>query len=369
MRAPSGGNALRRRIQASADEAVLAAEVLAGLPFCFHETDRIREEVHDALGFYARRGWLVDPVAFHPAPPAPRVLPIGQRNEQGVAFEELAFESGYAPRLGEPGRDRWLAYEENWTAHARLFRHADSADRPWIVCIPGYRMGDPLVDQVGLRVRWLHEDLGFNVAVPTMPFHGPRSTGRRSGDGYLTGDFLDTIHAQAQAVWDIRRLLRWLSAEAAGRIGLYGVSLGGYTAAMVAALEPDLDCVVAGIPAVDFADLMHANAPAPLIWLSEQLGYPWEEVDAVLRVVSPLAMPLAVPRERCFLFAGEADALAPPTHARDLWEHWGQPEIAWYPGGHVSFVWEQEVENLLLRAFTATGLLAPLRRPDLRLVG
>jgi hypothetical protein len=57
-----------------------------------------------------------------------------------------------------------------------------------------------------------------------MPLHGPRRVGRRGGDGYLSGDFLDTIHAQTQAVWDIRRLIAWLRAEGAQRVGVQGVS-------------------------------------------------------------------------------------------------------------------------------------------------
>lgn len=365
---PATGHPFWRSLQAAVDEIFVAAEVLGGPPSNFHEVERLREEVDEALAFQSRRGWQADPASYHGAPPLPRTLPIVQREEQGIRFEELRFESGYAPWLGEPGRDRWLAYEENWHARVRLYRHRGGEERPWIVCIPGYRMGDPLVDHVGFRVRWLHEELGFNVAVPVMPFHGPRRRGRRGGDGYLTGDFLDTLHAQAQAIWDVRRLLRWLEDEGATRIAIYGLSLGGHTAAMVSALEPGLECVVAGIPAVDLADLVHANLPAPLAWLTRQVGFPWEEVDTLLRVVSPLEIAPAIARERCFIFAAEADGLAPPSHARDLWEHWGQPAIAWYPGGHVSFAWEDAVENLLLQAFTSTGLLSPLRRPSLRLV-
>lgn len=366
---PCHGNGIWRGVQAVADEVFFAAEILAGAPLSFHEQERIQAEVKKALGLYARRGWLADPASFHPAPPAPVALPIEAHTEQGISFEQLSFESGYAPFDGEPGRDRWLSYEENWTAHARLYRHADAAERPWIVCVPGYRMGDPLVDYTGFHIQWLHETLGFNVAVPVLPFHGPRQVGRRGGDGYLTGDFLDTIHAQAQTVWDVRRLIRWLEVQGASQIALYGVSLGGYSTSMVASLEPDLGCAIVGIPVIDYADLLHFNVPAPLIWLSRELGFPWGDIDDVLRVVSPLALSRAIPRERCFIFAGTADALVPPAHARDLWEHWERPELRWYSGGHVSFVWEPEVEKLLLKAFAATGLLErPAASPPLRLV-
>jgi hypothetical protein len=82
----------------------------------------------------------------------------------------------------------------------------------------------------------------------TRSAHGPRRVFGRSGDGFLTGDFVDTLHAQAQAVWGVRRLVGWLRANQATAIGLYGISLGAYTSALVASLEDDLSCVIAGIP-------------------------------------------------------------------------------------------------------------------------
>jgi dienelactone hydrolase len=218
-------------------------------------------------------------------------------------------------------------------------------------------MGHHTVDFVGFRVSWLYRDLGLNVAVPVMPFHGPRSVGRRSGDGYLSGDFLDTIHAQAQAVWDARRLIAWLRKRGAPAVGIYGVSLGGHTAASIAAHEPGLDCVIAGIPASDLLDIIHANTSGVAVWLTSHLGFPWEDVRQIMRVISPLALPVRVPRDRCFLFAGRFDALAPPSQARALWEHWGRPRLVWYQGGHVSFFLEREVRDLIAEALRATGFV------------
>ena len=79
--------------------------------------------------------------------------------------------------------------------------------RPWLVCIHGYQMGRPLIDLSAFRPEWLARQHGLNLLLPVLPLHGPRTRGRRSGDGYLAGDILDTIHAQAQAMWDMRRLL------------------------------------------------------------------------------------------------------------------------------------------------------------------
>jgi hypothetical protein len=35
------------------------------------------------------------------------------------------------------------------------------------------------------------------------------------------------------------------------------------------------------------------------------------------------------------VIAGLGDRLAPPEQSLMLWEHWGRPELHWFPGSHV----------------------------------
>jgi hypothetical protein len=350
--APRRGLALASKI--ALDEIFLAAE-LASAPVV-RETGRLVEELSNALRLFGRRGWLDDPASYHQTPPPLEHVVLSPGRLPGFGFECLRFESGYAPHRGEPGRERWLARSENQNGWAWVLRHPGET-RPWLVCIPGYRMGTPLVDFAGFRARWLHRRLGLNLLIPVLPLHGPRRSGGRSGNGYLSGDFVDTLHAQTQAVWDIRRLLSWLGAQGAPAVGLHGVSLGAYTAALVAAMEPNLVCVIAGIPAADFPRLARSHVPDPVLWAAERRGFSFEQVEQLLRVVSPFAFEPRVPRERRYLYAGLVDRLASPAHALDLWEHWGRPRVAWYHGSHVSYLWEPEVKRLLLDALEEQGLL------------
>ena len=82
-----------------------------------------------------------------------------------------------------------------------------------------------------------HKILGLNVLIPVLPLHGPRRIGRRSGDGFLGGEVLDTVHAETQAIWDIRRMIGWLRGQGALSVGATGLSLGGYTTALLAGIE------------------------------------------------------------------------------------------------------------------------------------
>lgn len=342
-------------LKVAADEVFLATELVSGaLLLRGADRRRLAREIAAAHGLFERRGWLAEPASYHRTPPPLRAVDEQPARLGRLRYRHARFESGYAPHPGEPGSRRWARYHANRTAHAWLLRHEEK--RPWVVCVPGFRMGHPFVDLTGFRARWLHEGLGLNVAIYVMPFHGPRRTGRRSGDGYLSGNFVDTLHAQAQAVWDLRRLVGWLRRTGAPAVSVHGISLGAYTAALLAALEPRLDAVVAGIPASCFVGLARSHVPPGIAALLARLGFPLARIEEVLRVVSPLAMPVRVPRERRFVYAGTADRLAPPEQAWDLWRHWERPHVTWYQGSHVSFLFEPAVRNLLRSALVGDQL-------------
>ena len=344
------------------DELFFATELaMAPLP-TRRDRNRLWGELQKSLAFFEKNGWLDDPSGYHENPPPLEVTRFDEFRSRWIPYRHMQFESGYEPHRGEPGRARWLSYTANRTGHAWLLKHP-GPPRPWLVCIPGYRMGRPLVDFTGFRAGWLHKTLGLNVAIPVIPLHGPRRrTGRRSGDGFFSGDFVDTVHAQAQAVWDIRRLVGWLRSHGAPAVGTYGVSLGGYTAALHASLEEGLDCVIVGIPATDFARLLQTHVPNIVLKAAERFGVSFSAVERLLSVVSPFSFAPRVPRERRFLYAGLVDQLTSPDHARDLWHHWEEPRVAWYQGGHVSFLWQKEVREIVLEAVCAAnmGTAAPL---------
>jgi hypothetical protein len=356
--APRRGIALASKV--ALDEIFYASEVVSATLASLRELRRVAGEVEQALALYQARGWLDQPERYHTKPPLLRDLGIETKRSRFGDHAHARFESGYAPHSGEPGRERWQSYHANRTAHVRLLEHS-GAPRPWLVCIPGYRMGQVAVDFTGFRTRWLHRTLGLNVAVPVMPLHGPRRAGRRGGDGWFSGELLDTVHAQAQAIWDLRRLVGWLRHhKRAPRVGVYGVSLGAHTAALLAAHDAELACVIAGIPAADLIRLLRTHVPELVLRAAERFGLDLESASRALRVVSPLAVRPLVPRERRYLYAGVADRLAAPEHALELWRHWDEPRLAWYQGSHMSFLWEQSVTALVREALVESGLLAPL---------
>lgn len=324
---------------------------------------RIVGEVSAALAQFESAGWLQRPASYHTDPPAARPTRVS-RKALGYAYEQLEFDSEYEPHAGEPGRERWLSYQPCRRAHAWMIRQPRE-QRPWLVCIPGYGMGMPWVDQVAFQVPWLVQRMKLNVLIPVLPLHGPRRIARVSGDGFFAGDCLDTLHAETQAVWDVRRMIRWLRQESGEAIGVYGISLGGYTAALLAGLEDELNCVLAGVPCSDFITLAKLHNPPALLREAETLGLDWQRLAQLYRVISPLAMEPRIGWRGRHLIAGSLDSIVPADQVELLWQHWERPHTVWYEGSHLSFTWEPAV-RACIRSSLRTHLCPPARRGSAR---
>lgn len=326
------------------------------------EYEQVAAELAAARVLFDAQGWLADPASYHRRPPPltdPEVAGTGWA--MGLSYERLRFTSGFEPRVGEPGREHWASYEPNRTAWATVVRHRDR-DRPWVVALHGFGMGQPFMDFVGLHVARLHRELGLNVVVPTLPLHGPRKVTRFSGEVFLSFDLMATVHAMTHTMWDVRRLLSWLRTQGAPAIGVYGISLGGYAAALLAALE-ELDCVIAGVPVSDFPALFHAHSPRHIRLRAAEHEILRGNAEIVHRVIGPLAMSPLVAPDRRFIYAGLADRMSRPQQAHALWEHWGRPDICWYPGNHIGFLIDPTVTEFVRASLTYAGL-ADLAPPD-----
>ena len=340
--------------QAFRDEIVLTGFRMFRPPSDVHVFERINREVRAALEFYRQQGYLDNPEEFFMAPPPltdVTVLPVKTR---GRSYERMVFDSGYEPRVGEPGREQWLGYTANKREYALLLRHREP--RPWLVCVHGAVMGRGLLDLTLFRASHLHTDLGLNVVLPVLPMHGPRARGLPQGAAFPGEDVLDDVHAAAQGVWDVRRLLSWIRAqEPNSRIGLNSLSLGGFITSLVASLEDGLTCAILGVPVADMTELLGRHAGMrrsdprrETVALAEPLG----------RMVSPLSLDPRVPMAGRFIYAGIADQLVHPREqVVRLWEHWGRPEIVWYKGGHTGFFQSRPVQRFVDAALVQSGLV------------
>ncbi len=310
----------------------------------------VRYELDEAHELYVDRGWLAEPETFHGEPP-PLENPV-IKSMRPYRCEHMRFRSEYEPDAEDPAIDRWLDYGANRTAHAWVLRHRDDKPRPWLVVIHGFGMGSPWMDLPGLRLYDLHKKHGVNIVSYVMPLHGPRRGNNPRHEVFGRG-IANLVHTEANAMWDLRRIIGWIDREYGDTpIGAYGISLGGYTTALLAGLEQRLDFAVAGVPATCFVELFVRNLPPQD---GEKLGDFWERAATTLNVISPLAMSPKVPHDGRYIFGGVLDRLIPVDAVRELWLHWEQPRIEWFNGSHISFMRETAVENLLAEAIEGRG--------------
>jgi hypothetical protein len=336
------------------DEVLVSVfRVIRGLPDV-EVFEAIEREVIAALEFYERNGWLDNPEPFFATPPPLTEVSIRRVKQGERCHERISFDSGYAPHPGAPGGERWRSYSANDREYALVLRHDEP--RPWLVCIHGSEMGRADIDLRLFRAWHLHENLGLNVALPVLPIHGPRKRGLPKGVAFPAENLIDNVHATAQAVWDIRRLLSWIrSQEPDSAIGLNSMSLGGYIASLVASLEDGLTCAILGVPVIDLIQVFgyHAGLAADdprqrVLDLATPIG----------RMLSPLSLSPRVPLQGRFVYSGLADQVVHPrAHAVRIWEHWGRPDVVWYRGGHMSFFRSGPVQEFIDDALVQSGLV------------
>jgi hypothetical protein len=347
--APAPDITTQMNFKAALDEVVLGYFIASAKLPSGIEAERLCEQAQKLETDFRERGWDVDPTGFNPAPPPPEDVRINAQRDAGVDYELLSWDSGYAPDAELPVAAAYRDLPRNNRYAARVLRHP-GVPRPWLLCIHGYRMGAPLLDFSLFNPQWLHHRLGFNLIQPILPLHGMRASGVRSGDQFLDGNPLDLVYAEAHCLWDLRRTLAWLrQQEENPRIGVYGLSLGGYNASLLASYDAGLDFVVAGIPVIDFASALYRFMPPSQLRYLAAKNMDEARYRTLLRVVSPLARPPLIAKEHLHIFAGTGDRIVLPHHPVQLARHWEVP-INWFQGSHLSIRYEPMVAETLREA-------------------
>ena len=138
----------------------------------------------------------------------------------------------------------------------------------------------------------------------------------------------------AQAVHDFRSIVDYLRHTGVDRIALTGISLGGYTSALVASVDDRLEAVIPNCPVVTPSTMFDEWFPAnKLIRLGLRLSnISRDELTAGLSYHCPLNYRPLLPKDRRMIITGLGDRMAPPDQAVMLWEHWNHCALHWFPG-------------------------------------
>jgi pimeloyl-ACP methyl ester carboxylesterase len=258
--------------------------------------------------------------------PVARVSP----NEFGVphAFD-LSWDSDYQPFIAGM-RERYERTTENQAASVRMFCAEEK--RPVALLIHGYMAGNYQVEARLWPVqRFLRS--GYDVAFFTLPFHGVRANPARRGAPEFPGaDPRFSNEGFRQVIGDLRNFMAWLREQGHPEIGVMGMSLGGYTAALLATVQDDLAFCVPVIPLASLADF--AREQGELSAAPEAEAQEHALLERIYRVVSPVDRRPRIAPARTLVVAAKADRITPVAHARKLAAHFGAPLVSWH-GGHL----------------------------------
>jgi pimeloyl-ACP methyl ester carboxylesterase len=263
------------------------------------------------------------------APPAP-IRPLVRRVRplpDGGEVVDLSWRSDSTPFLDEL-RDAYVAHEANRVAHARLF--AGARPRPAVILVHGYLGGRYGVEEVAWPIAWMVRR-GLDVALPVLPFHAARARAQGGPPPLPAADPRYTNEGFRQAIFDLRALAGWLRARGAPAVGVMGMSLGGYTTALLATVADDLAFAVPVIPLASIADVARDQGRLGSRHEAQAQHRALEEAN---RVVSPLARPGRVPADRVLVVGAEVDRITPIAHAERLARHFAAP-LHRLPGSHL----------------------------------
>ena len=299
---------------------------------------------HDHLRFYAELASAQDPELSFPAPTSePRISsrpanPIAEWMAKG-SVHNVRFDSSFQA-VNPALREQCSGYARNNVVRAQHWRH-DDGPHPTLCVIHGF-MGSPyLFNGLFFSLPWFYRS-GYDVLLYTLPFHGARAERGSpfSGYGYFAHGFAGFAEAMSQAVHDFRSLIDYLEFTGVDRVALTGMSLGGYTSALIACIDDRIQAVIPNVPVVAPDRTVDEWFPANYVvrWRELIAGTDNQLVHAATRYPSPLNYAPLVPKDRRLIIAGLGDRLAPPEQAELLWEHWDRCAFHWFPGNHVLHV-------------------------------
>ena len=291
-----------------------------------------------------------------PGPVAPR-----ERTLRRTAWGAECIEASWArhtppsPTRRCTGRDAYLAHVANRTAHARLY--VGGGARPTaVILVHGYMSGQWAIEERAWPIRWLNQR-GLDVAVTVLPFHGVRARAEGGAPPFPGADPRFTNEGFRQAVADLRVLITLLKRRGATAVGMMGMSLGGYTTALMATLD-ELAFAVPLIPLSSTADFAEGSGPAGD---GREGRAPARGArGAASWVVSPFARPSRVPPECVLVVGAEADRVTPIAHAERVADHLGSPLLR-VGGGHLVQTWRTQAFRAVGSMLRETGILATPR--------
>jgi pimeloyl-ACP methyl ester carboxylesterase len=278
-------------------------------------------------------------VLFPAPPPLERVEERSTLLSRAFATRTLAWPSAQRVICPRYQTRHEGEYHRNLTAWARWLVPDGELREDCLVYIHGWLEPGSWIEEAAIFPGWVRK-LDVDIVHVSLPFHGPRKPRRSrfSGELFWTADLVRTVEGVRQAICDTRSVCGWLRRRGYRTVGVGGISLGGSLAMLTACLDPVPDYVVS---IVGHLKLVEAVENAGILWSMKRDLSRWGITEERRRdVFQRLGLdrgPPLLPPERQLWIAAREDAHIDPALVRRQWSEWGEPRLAWIPGGHMTF--------------------------------
>ena len=313
------------------------------------------ELVHDLAAFAASDDYKAYRNNSGALFPAPGRINVKKRwlAPHRVGFAEWSWRSVH-PLMFNDIEHEYRSHRDNQTGLLRTL-NLRIKGKPMAILVNGFSSGHHLMERVAWPIREFNRQ-GIGVSLFALPFHGPR--GHAFPPEWPQQDTAFTIEGFRQSIWDLRIAIRAMREAGASEVGVVGMSLGGYTASLLATVTSDVDFVLSYIPIASVPDVMNDNDLVPGSGEIQRTLY--EGYREQLVPITPVCrMPKLEPK-RVSIISGEFDRLATVRHGQKLADHFGT-ELVKFPGGHIIQNRRAQAFRRSLEGFQDAGVL-PLPR-------
>ncbi|MEM6997270.1 MAG: hypothetical protein AAF721_42590, partial [Myxococcota bacterium] len=185
---------------------------------------------------------------FAPPAEAPSVDTRSRKRVRGGLHSHYTFASPYRP-VHRLYAAEFRRYDRVDTVHVLAWQHARPA-RGSIIVTHGWGLGHVRVHEIEFGLKYLFAELGLDVYYYVMPFHWLRrpSAARFSGQLHPSPNLMRTNESFVQKVVELRTIIGWILAQRDVPLGMMGSSLGGYTTALLASVDPRLSFAIPVLP-------------------------------------------------------------------------------------------------------------------------